>query len=411
VIEVLLPAQARPLLQLELTSVNHGYIEFGKSPFSGTCNRDVICPEGDPWRDEIRSVGVISTGGSTFCTGFLVNNTAQDLTPYFMTANHCGINNGNAASLVVYWNYEQTYCRPVGSPDPGDGSLSQFQTGSFFRSSYGNSDFTLVELDEDPQVEFNVHWAGWDRTSADATSAVAIHHPNTDEKRISFEYDPTSTTSYLDTSVPGDGTHIRVTDWDLGTTEPGSSGSPLFDQNHHIVGQLHGGYAACGNDLSDWYGRFSVSWTGGGTSASRLSDWLDPLGSNPPYQDGRDRIESPFNLLPDPVSLDVCAPDDAVYAITLTQETPGYSSPVSLAAFNYPPGTTPLFDPNPATPPATVAFSITNTVAAPEGSYAVDIAGSGPTNTLTATVELNLFASVPQSPTLLTPADGAVNSH
>ena len=409
VIEVSLPAQSRPRLQLELTSVNHGYIEFGESPFSGTCNRDVICPEGDPWRDEIRSVGVISTGGSTFCTGFLVNNTAQDLTPYFMTANHCGINSGNAPSLVVYWNYEQTYCRDVGSNEPGDGSLDQFQTGSIWRSGNGASDFTLVELDDFPLPEFNVHWAGWDHTAADPTSAVAIHHPNTDEKRISFEYDPTSTTSYLGTSVPGDGTHIRVTDWDLGTTEPGSSGSPLFDQNHHIVGQLHGGYAACGNDDSDWYGRFSVSWTGGGSNSTRLSNWLDPTNSGVPFLDGRDLIESPFVLLPQPAALDVCAPADAVYAITVTQETPGFSSPVSLEAFNYPPNTVPAFDPNPVIPEATVAFSLTNTGAAPEGSYAIDVVGTGPTSTFTATVALNLFATAPLSPSLLTPADGAIN--
>ena len=43
-------------------------------------------------------------------------------------------------------------------------------------------------------------------------------------------------------------THTAQIDWDDGTTEPGSSGSPLFDQNHRVIGQLHGGYAACGND-------------------------------------------------------------------------------------------------------------------------------------------------------------------
>ncbi|MFQ5495882.1 MAG: fibronectin type III domain-containing protein, partial [Phycisphaerae bacterium] len=58
-----------------------------------------------------------------------------------------------------------------------------------------------------------------------------------------------------------------------------SSGSPLFDQNHRIVGQLHGGFAACGNNDSDWYGRFSVSWNGGGTPSSRLRDWLDAAGT------------------------------------------------------------------------------------------------------------------------------------
>ncbi len=83
---------------------------------------------------------------------------------------------------------------------------------------------------------------------------------------------PPTITSYLGTTVPGDGTHVRVFDWDLGTTEPGSSGSPLFDQNHHVIGQLHGGYAACGNDLSDYYGRFFLSYPS-------VSQYLDPLGT------------------------------------------------------------------------------------------------------------------------------------
>jgi hypothetical protein len=200
----------------------------------------------------------------------MVNNTAADSTPYFMTANHCGIA-FNAASLVVYWNFETSVCGGI-----PDGLLNQWQTGSYHRASYSPSDFTLVELDQDPDPAWGITFAGWDRSGADASSAVAIHHPNCDEKRISFEYQSTTVTSYLGTSVPGDGTHVRVTDWDLGTTEPGSSGSPLFDQNHRVIGQLAGGYAACGNDLSDWYGRFARSWTGGGSSSTRLSNWLDP---------------------------------------------------------------------------------------------------------------------------------------
>ena len=99
----------------------------------------------------------------------------------------------------------------------------------------------------------------------------------------------------LGPSVPGDGTHVRITDWDLGTTEPGSSGSPLFDQNHRIIGQLHGGYAACGNDDSDWYGRFFTSWTGGGSPTNRLSDWLDPISTGQPALDGRNLVETPVH--------------------------------------------------------------------------------------------------------------------
>ncbi|MBU0638011.1 MAG: trypsin-like peptidase domain-containing protein [Planctomycetes bacterium] len=274
-LELTIDEQDVAQLALELTSINHGYCFFGEPfPESGWCNIDVICPQGDLWRDEIQTVGVISTGGSTFCTGFAVNNTSEDRTPYFMTAYHCGITSSNASSLVVYWNFQSPTCG-----QQGGGSLSQWQSGSYWRAGWSTSDFTLVELDDDPDPQFNVYLAGWDNTTNNATSAVAIHHPSTDEKSISFENAPCTTTSYLGTSVPGDGTHVRVIDWDEGTTEPGSSGSPLFDQNHHVVGQLHGGYAACGNDESDWYGRFSKSWPGGGSNSSRLYNWLDPTGT------------------------------------------------------------------------------------------------------------------------------------
>ncbi|MBI4717263.1 MAG: proprotein convertase P-domain-containing protein [Planctomycetes bacterium] len=280
IVEAVVPLAEERHLQLELSSINYGYRGFGdlRSEKSGACNVDVVCPEGDPWEAEIQAVGVISTGGSTFCTGFMVNSTAQDLKPYFMTANHCGINSGNAASLVVFWNYQNSWCRPVGSPasgGPGDGSLSTFQTGSFFRSAYGPSDFTLVELDDPPNPAWNLSFAGWSRSSGESPSGVCIHHPNTDEKRITFYSIPTTTTSYNNPAVPGDGTHVHAT-WSLGVTEPGSSGSPLFDVNHRVIGQLHGGPSACGaSDLSDYYGRFSISWNGGGTNSTRLSNWLD----------------------------------------------------------------------------------------------------------------------------------------
>lgn len=403
-IEVVLPAAQRADLRLNLTAVNHGYTEFGRIQ-SGACNVDVICAQGDPWRPEIRSVAVIGLGGSTFCTGFLVNNTANDLTPYFMTAYHCGVNAGNAASLVVYWNYENSYCRPIGTPEnggPGDGSLGQFQTGSYFRAGYNPSDFTLVELDDAPAEAFNVHWAGWDATAADAANATAIHHPNTDEKRISFEYDPTTTTSYLGNTVPGDGTHIRVTDWDLGTTEPGSSGSPLFNQDHRIVGQLHGGYAACGNNSSDWYGRVSVSWTGGGSNATRLSHWLDPLNLGVLVWDGIDQTPD-FGLGITPAVQDACVGDNsAEYTLNVTSQS-GFSDPVTLSSsFGG------VFNPNPVIPPAASLFSVV-TGGLSAGSYTVDVTGDSSTGSKTVNAALNVYADAPGGLLLGSPPDGAAN--
>lgn len=271
VVELSAPQNEIDQIQLNLTRVNQGYRTFAQTTEkSGSCNVDVVCSEGDDWRNEINSVGVISSGGSTFCTGFMVNNTSNDKTPFFMTAHHCRIRSYNAASLVVYWNYQSSACG--GSRD---GGKDQFNTGSEHLAESAKSDFTLVKLLKSPAPEWNVTYAGFDARDVDSPSATAIHHPATDEKSISFEYDPTTTTSYLGESIPGDGTHVRVTDWDVGTTEPGSSGSPLFNSEKRVIGQLHGGYASCTSQTSDWYGRIHTSWEGDGTPQTSLKDHLD----------------------------------------------------------------------------------------------------------------------------------------
>ncbi len=281
VIELAVPAGSAA--RLELAAVNRGYRLFGEDPAAkaGSCNIDVACPEGDPWREEIQAVGMYTIDGVWKCSGSLVNNTRRDGAPLFLTAYHCNSNMQQFANtVVVYWNYQSPVCG-----QHGGGVLDDFTSGAIFRATYSLSDFTLIELDEPLDPAFGLTLAGWDRRDRAPQGAVAIHHPSLDEKSISFENDPLTVTTYLETPVPGDGTHLRVTDWDQGTTEPGSSGSPLFDPDHHVVGQLHGGYAACGNDLSDWYGRLAVSWEGGGTPDSRLRDWLDPDGTGEEFVD------------------------------------------------------------------------------------------------------------------------------
>lgn len=283
-VEVNIPTNLIEEMRLELSKVNQAYLDVTKlseefnTLKSGSCNVDVVCPQGNGWRNQIQSVAAYSTGGSLFCTGAAINNAKGDKRPYFLTANHCGINSSNAPSVVAYWNFQNSTCRAAGSfasGASGNGVLSQFNTGAIFRASYAPSDMTLIEFDDPVLSSANVYFSGWSRANSTFSSAVAIHHPNVDEKRISFENDPVTISGYLGNTGTGS-THIRVADWDLGTTEPGSSGSPLFNANRQIIGQLHGGFAACGNNDEDWYGRIHVSWTGGGSSSSRLSNWLDP---------------------------------------------------------------------------------------------------------------------------------------
>ena len=269
IVELLMPRAGRADYLLALDWVNKGYRFFGVDTpeKQGDCNIDVVCPEGDDWWNEINSVGVYTIRGTWYCTGAMINNTAQDGAPYFLTADHCSIKASNDETIVVYWNFQSATCG-----DLSGGSLADFTSGSTLVAENAASDVTLILLDSEPEPGFNVTYSGWDHSAVAPSSAVAIHHPSCDEKAISFENDPLSITSYGGGIVPGDGTHLLITDWDLGTTEPGSSGSPLFDPNHRIIGQLHGGYAACDNDLSDWYGFMAASW-------GVLEPYLDPLGT------------------------------------------------------------------------------------------------------------------------------------
>lgn len=298
IIEVSLPAAARDQLKLQLTQANAGFLEFWNASAdatdkSGSCNIDVACADGDAWRDDIRAVARFTIAGQYLCTGQLVNNTALDFTPYFLTANHCISSTSDAPSTVFYWNYQSSSC------NANDGRLDQNQSGASLVATYSTSDFTLLKLDQKPSALFRVYYAGWDHAlDPPADGVVGIHHPGGDEKRISFSDHPTHATSYGGSGSSGDGTHLQIEKWDRGTTEGGSSGSGLWNKNHHLVGQLHGGNAACdAPDASDWYGRLAVSWEGGGASDNSLAAALDPNKSGVSALDGADPATSKSSTL------------------------------------------------------------------------------------------------------------------
>lgn len=300
VLELTVPADAKKRVVLELTQIGHGFRAFGAKdvvgPKSGDCNVDVACPAGDEWRDEIRSVARYTVGGALLCTGQLVNNTAQDFKPLFLTAAHC-LAQAGAPTTVFYWNYETSTCG--GTPD---GALDQTQSGAMMLATSipvgvldnpnVGSDFSLLQLLAKPDPAFNVYYAGWDHRDMAPGNVTGIHHPAGDEKRISFDFDTTEITAYLQTPDASASqqfpTHLRVVDWDSGTTEGGSSGSGLWNADHRLVGVLSGGYAACGNEESDWYGRLNHHWEGLPTPLTSPASHLDPMNSGVGILDGAD---------------------------------------------------------------------------------------------------------------------------
>lgn len=294
-LELIVPRHEVRDLALKLKSVTHGYrgLIDGSFQKSGSCNVDTICPTTAGWDDQIDAVGhyTFSQGGSSYvCSGTLVANGNRDSVPYFLTANHCVSTQTVASTIVVYWNYQSATCRTPGSSASGtpvSKSVSTHnQSGTTLVATNAASDFALLRLNSNVPAGADAYFAGWDKSGATPGSAVSIHHPAGHEKRYSKENQALSISSYSGNAGSGT-THLRIADWDEGTTEGGSSGSGLFDgSSKRLVGQLHGGGAACGNNEPDWYGRLAVSWTGGGSNATRLSNWLDPGNSGVAGIDG-----------------------------------------------------------------------------------------------------------------------------
>lgn len=274
---------------VNLYRVTHGYRtaeEFQEKAFgsSGSCNMNVNCTDGAPWVNQRNSAVMLVSGGSGFCSGALINNTLNDGKPYVLTANHCY---SNPASWVFRFNWQSAGC-PNGS-NPTFVSLS----GAVLRAKRTPSDFCLVEITGGlvagtVPASYNPYFSGWDKSGTIPTSTVSIHHPKGDIKKISFDDAPAIISQGMGST---EANSTWTVEWDRNTTtEVGSSGSPLFDQNKRIIGQLWGGGASCEALSSpDYYGRVASSWEPtGSNSTNQLKFWLDPNSTGAQFIDGYD---------------------------------------------------------------------------------------------------------------------------
>lgn len=263
--------------------------DFGESE---NCQVNINCSEGEEFRDIQKStVRILIKAGSFFlwCTGSLINNTSYNYEPYILSAEHCGLlGNGFAPqsdldNWTFYFNYESPDCENPLS----EGNLDQQRiTGANLLANSDDgggdfgSDFMLLKLSSFIPNSFGAYYSGWNhQVQSIPKSGVGIHHPSGDIKKIStYLYEAESGSFANSTS----NTHWIVK-WQktfngFGTTEQGSSGSPLFDEYNLIRGVLTGGGSACNNlNGQDFYGKLSYSWNSNGQASNRRLDvWLDP---------------------------------------------------------------------------------------------------------------------------------------
>ena len=262
----------------------------GSSNLQFTSDVDVNCPVGDEYQLEKHSICRMTFKEGTsnvLCTGALINNTKFNGIPYFLTANHCISSDTVAQTMVTYFNYEREQCG-----ENTIAALNKTISGASLRATRNASDFTLLELSETPDASYQPYYAGWSIIDEAPGNSYSIHHPSGQVKEIAIELDsarsyPIQITWPEDEVSPPD-SHWEVS-FDVGSTQGGSSGSPLFNQDNKIMGQLHGG-----SNGVDYYGKLSKSWDDLFTTRA-LKFWLDPDDTGVTELDGY----TPNGVIPD----------------------------------------------------------------------------------------------------------------
>ena len=273
IIQILEPTAENEKSLLKISQVVHAYknmfpfIPSGSStkalilPLS--CYRDVACYPA--WSQETEGVVKIILPNGQTASGALLNNTAQNFRPFILTAYHVyNLHSSTVSNWTFIFGFKKYSCG-------GAGNFTTYAySGATFRAGWASSDFALLELNTSINPSHPISFLGWDTKSTAPTSVYAMHHPDGIEMKLSEKTGSPST----------EGNYWTFKRFTNGALEGGSSGGPLFDQNKRVIGQVQGGIEVCQDDQhfdqNPLFGKLNISWTGGGTSSTRLKDWLDP---------------------------------------------------------------------------------------------------------------------------------------
>ena len=277
-LEFYVPSSVEEESFINIDYIIHDYkdiLNFSQSRETRDCGDNVVCNSAYGFADQINATSWLDMGGY-MCSGAMINNTDFDLTPYYWTAWHCVVGD-NPSTFRFYFDYETNSCSGSWASN-----VSYKYGGTLLSDSNGmDPDYALI-LITDNTISDNIFYSGWDKSSSSPSISCGIHHPGGDPKKINFDDDNAYNSGPVDWGDPdydGDndvspsGSHWRIT-WDEGGTEGGSSGSPAFNDEGLLIGQLTGGSGSCGSGGSgqDYYGKFSRSF-------SDVSQWLDPSGT------------------------------------------------------------------------------------------------------------------------------------
>jgi hypothetical protein len=162
-IEYFEPKKSKDLGRLTIGNIIHGYrtldMDNPNTPGtralndSGPCIVDVNCDitatsvAANDIKDNVKkSVGMIVVGGNGACSGALVNNTNNDGTPYFLTANHCLGGSVGGWAFRFNWSSDESVADCATNAPSVDNSFIQTASGAILRAANSESDMALVEI-------------------------------------------------------------------------------------------------------------------------------------------------------------------------------------------------------------------------------------------------------------------------
>ncbi len=243
---------------------------------SDTCFVDEACvtpaefPNVADASHAVAQLTFVDAGGTYICTGGLLNSVPETFAPYLLTANHCFDNQPAATSLEAIWNYVRPSCN---GPEPSRFGFPR-TLGSTLLASGFQSDFTLVQLSQDPpDGSVFLGWTTDEVAFSGGTLLYRLSYPNARPQFFTQErISATPTPVVCAEAAQGDFIYEKDT---LGGTGGGSSGSPVYLENLQVVGQLAGACETVENDNcavvanSTLDGAFRVSFPS-------LQPWLLP---------------------------------------------------------------------------------------------------------------------------------------
>lgn len=250
-------------------------------PVNAPCIEDASChtavewPEIDTARKAIAHMNFVVDGWSYICSGGLLADTDPDTSiPYFLTANHCISTPEVARTLEAWFDYRTPSCNS-GCPPLLPGSATTL--GATLLSHSAVDDHSLLVLDEAPPAD--AAYLGWSDTpiaEADGTLLFRLSHPQGAPQAYSAHsvVRGISPTEWCGTKTMPRGAFIFSRDL-IGSTEGGSSGSPVIQYNGQVVGQLLGGCGSNPGDVCDAESNLTVD----GAFANyygRVAQWLNP---------------------------------------------------------------------------------------------------------------------------------------